>query len=273
MNLYADLVTLKANLGITDLDHDGELLRLLNAASRHIEQFKLAGRLFYVWEGVKYFDGAGRRLWLPDDLLSASPTVQLDEDGDATYEVTMAATDYYSYPLNAYPKIWLEINPQGDYGGFAPGINKGVKITGVWGWADSATPYETSGDTCSADMTAAQTTVGVADGGNFAAGQTIRIESEQCYVESILGNTLTIQRGVNGTTAATHASGKTIYIYTYPQDIVQATLITAMRAWKRKDSAYADVIGAPETGQIIMSKGIDPDTAALVAGYRRQRYI
>jgi hypothetical protein len=50
-------------------------------------------------------------------------------------------------------------------------------------------------------------------------------------------------------------------------------LITAMRAWKRKDSAFADIIGAPETGQIIMSKGIDPDVSELVAPYRRQEYV
>ncbi len=270
MNAYCDLTTLKAELGITTMENDADLLRILEAASRFIEQPRLTGRTFYVWEGIKYYDGAVT-LWI-DDLISV-PTLITDEDGDGTYEITMATTDYHLYPFNDYPKTRLQINPNGNYGSFASGIRKGVKITGIWGWADSATPYATSGDANSADMTISQITVGVTDGGNFAAGQTIRIESEQCYVSAIVGNTLTITRGVNGTQAATHTSGKTIYIYTYPQDIVQATLITAMRAWKRKDSAYADVIGSPELGQIVMSKGIDPDVDKLTAGYRKMRYV
>jgi hypothetical protein len=268
MNLYATLDDIKDLLQV-GTDNDEQLLRALDAASRQIE--KLTGRYFYCYEGTKYFDGGGSRMWLPEDILNIT-TLKLDQDGDATYESSLLTTDYILYPLNTYPKIRLEINPQGDYAGFASGIQKGIEITGVFGYADSATPYEAR-TTLSAGITAAVTTIPLTDAGVIETGETLRIGTEQMFVEEINANNATCKRGVNGTVAAIHVILDAVYAYYYPADIVQATLITAMRAWKRKDSAYADVIGAPETGQIITSKGIDPDVRELVSSYRRQEYV
>ncbi|OGO01396.1 MAG: hypothetical protein A2Y59_06690 [Chloroflexi bacterium RBG_13_52_14] len=92
------------------------------------------------------------------------------------------------------------------------------------------------------------------------------------WVKDRAGANITIERAMNGTTAATHASGKAVYAYLYPEDIVQATLILAMRAWKRKDSAYQDVVGGAEIGTMIVSKGLDPDVVKLVTPYRRVSY-
>ena len=272
MNLYASLDDLKGLLKVVTAEDDSQLLRLLTAASRQIEKPKLTGRYFYCYEGTKYFDGGGSGMWLPEDILSIT-TLKTDEDGDGTYEVTMAVTDYILYPLRNYPKTQLKINSNGSYSSFASGVDKGIEIAGVFGYADSATPYEekTNLDEA-AGITATQTQFTVNDGSLIKIGQTIRVESEQMFVEDVRQNELYVKRGVNGTTAATHADDKAVSVYTYPEDITQATLILAMRAWKRKDSAYQDIVGLPETGQIISSKGIDPDVAELVAPYRRYQY-
>jgi hypothetical protein len=269
MNLYATLNDIKALL-VTEAVNDNQLMRVLEAASRWIEKPKQAGRYFYSYEGVKYFDGGPSKMWLAEDIVSIT-TLKLDQDGDGVYESALATSDYILYPLNSYPKIRIETNPWGDYSGFAPGIPKGVEATGIFGYAESATPYELR-TTLVTNITAAATTVPVTDSGLLKTGETIRIGTEQMFIEEIAGS-LTCKRGVNGTTAAIHTALDSIYAYIYPADIVQATLITAMRAWKRKDSAFADMIGAPETGQIIMSKGIDPDVAELVSSYRRQEYV
>lgn len=272
MNLYATLDDLKELLSIKEAEHNTQLLRQLETASRQIEKTKLTGRLFYCLEGTKYYNDVNTKLWLPDDILSVT-TLKCDRDGDGVFEVTMAATDYFLKPLNKYPKILLEINTNGDYAYFASGITKGLEIVGVFGYADSATPYEekTAIDEGSG-ISAAVTEFTVDDGKEVKVGQTIRVESEQMYVKDVVQNKLYVKRGVNGTTAATHANDVAVSVYTYPEDITQATLITAMRAWKRKDSAYQDVVGTPETGQIITSKGIDPDVAELCTPYRRQEY-
>src|SRR3990167_1680797 len=131
MNNYADLGELKTLLGIDDTGSDAQLLRALEAASRQID--RITDRHFFSESEARYFDGASR-LWA-DDLLSIT-TLKLDEDGDGTYEATMAGTDYHQYPLNGWPKVRLEINPNGDYGSFAQGIRKGIELTGIFGYGD-----------------------------------------------------------------------------------------------------------------------------------------
>lgn len=268
MNLYASLEDIKSLMAVEAAEHNVQLFRSLEMASRQVDKY--TQRHFYCYEGVKYYDGAGAKFWLPDDLLSVT-TLKVDLDGDAVWETTYTTSDYILYPLNAYPKLRLEINTYGDYSSFALGVPKGLEITGVWGYADSATPYE-SRTTLSGGIAAADTSLVLADGQLVETGETLRIDSEQIFVKEIVTNTLTVTRGVNGTTAATHLDGATVYVYDYPEDIIQATLIIAMRAWKRKDSAYQDVIGSPETGQIITSKGIDPDVRELLNPYKRQEY-
>lgn len=277
MNCYADLVKLKQRLESSGsasefgTDYDIPLLELLNATSRQIDRF--CNRKFYVLYGTKYFDGSSDPLNI-DDLLSIDTSgFDLDEDADATYSSAVATTDYYLYPYNEFPKTKVKISPNGDYGGFAGGIKKGVRIVGNWGYGESATPYSDSEDEVedTGGITATATSITVADADNFSPGQTILIESEQCYISAYdtTGNTITVTRAVNGTTGATHAKDKTIYIYVYPGDISEACLIQTMRWWKRKDTAFADVIGVPELGAITAFKGLDPDVKLILNGYRK----
>ena len=270
MNAYATLDDLKSLLQVKEAERNADLLRTLGAASRQID--KLTGRYFYCFEGKKYYSNVATRLWLPDDILSVS-TLKCDTSGDGVFEVSMTATNYFLFPLNEFPKILLKINPNGSYSSFASGIEKGVEIDGVFGYADSATPYEAkTAINQTGGITAAATSFPVDDGSLIKIGQTIRIELEQMFVEDIAQNTLHVKRGMNGTTAATHADDKVISVYTYPEDITQACLIMTMRAWKRKDSAYQDIVGTPETGQIITSKGLDPDVKKLLEPYYREEY-
>ena len=270
MNAYNNLTMLKSRLDITGTGNDTDLLALLVAASRQMD--KLTNRFFYVDATTRYFDGAGIVIF-PDDLLAVT-TLKTDEDGDATFEVTMATTDYVLYPLNKFPKVYAKISSDSDYGGFANGVRKGVEIAGNFGFGNgrSATPYSTSGDSVqdAAGMTATQTTITVTSGANFAAGQTLQIESEQVYVKSISANVLTVQRAVNGTTGATHANATVIYIYDYPEPIMEAVLILAMRWWKRRETAFQDMAGLPELGTTVQYKALDPDVKLIAFDYHKR---
>jgi hypothetical protein len=271
MNAYADVTTFKSAefAGVTENTEQARFRRLLEAASRYLDT--RCERHFYCWEGTRYYDGATRLY--PDDILSVT-TLKLDEDGDGTYEETMATTDYVLYPLNGFPKSWVEISSDSDYGSFASGTKKGVEIVGVFGYGDgyNATPYVTTGQTVQNNPLAADgTTLTVTLATGLSAGITLRIGDEQIYIEAILNDTqCTIKRGVNGTTAAAHVQDTAIYSYEYPQMIWQATLILAMRAWKRKDSAFQDVVGSPETGTLITYKDEDPDVKQIIDRYRRR---
>ncbi len=263
MNLYCDLTTLKS-ASVADFasvtTHDVYLLALLEAASRSIDSY--CGREFFVKTATRYFDGVGLALLFgKEDLLQVS-TFKTDEDGNGVYERTMAAGDYNLYPLNDIVKTWAEISYDSDFSFFAYGIPKGVEITGQWGYGDglSVTPYKASGTTINEELDASETEVDVVSGAALAAGQTILIETEQMYIESISSNTLTVIRGVNGTTATTHATGKAVSIYKYPKLIQVATILQAIRWFKRPQAPYGIVNN--EFGNANVRR-LDPDVQMI----------
>ena len=57
-----------------------------------------------------------------------------------------------------------------------------------------------------------ETGIDVSDGTAFQVGQTIKIDAENMYIQSISSNTLTVRRETDGTTADTHDNGSSIYV-------------------------------------------------------------
>uniref|UniRef100_A0A6M3JSQ7 Putative head-tail connector n=1 Tax=viral metagenome TaxID=1070528 RepID=A0A6M3JSQ7_9ZZZZ len=232
---YASISDLKGILGISSTTDDVAMRKILESASRSIDNY--TNRSFTIQSATKYFDG-DRTLWLPD-LLSIT-TLKTDEDGDATFENTFATTDYIAYghgiedKLNTYPRTHLEISEDSDYGSFASGVKKGVEIDGLWGYADSIAPYTDSGTVLDGTLTVGATAVAVLSVTPFSPGQTILVQSEQMYIESIATTVLTVVRGVNGTTAATHASALAVSIYQYPSDIRQACLDLSVALYQNR---------------------------------------
>ncbi len=281
-NAYADLTTIKSNsyLNITGTGDDTYLRLLLETASRAIDIW--CNRHFYVWTGTKYYDGGAYSL-LTDDILAIT-TFKLDQDCDGTYEITLSANrDYELYPLNEFVSMWAEISSRADrvYSDFNPGVKKGVQIIGSFGYGTgaTATPYKDSGAVVNTGNMAIDATthaLATGKGASFAIGQTILINSEQLYITGISTDTLTFAfnplRGQNGTTAAAHTSGATIYIYEYPDAIKLMCLIQTMRWWKRKDSAFANVIGNVELGTTEYYRSLDPDVRMIVGMYKRFRF-
>lgn len=84
----------------------------------------------------------------------------------------------------------------------------------------------------------------VSSAANLGPAQTILVDTEQLYVTSISGNTLTVERGVNGTTAATHSGGATVYRYDYPALVVQACLDIAKLTFRNRDMGMSTTIGS-----------------------------
>jgi len=61
------------------------------------------------------------------------------------------------------------------------------------------------------------------------------------------------------------------YGATVAKPINRASIIQVCRWFKRKDSAFGDVIGTSELGTISMYKGLDPDIAMIFKPYKRYR--
>src|SRR3990167_7339918 len=93
---YCTLDEIKASLDITEEQYDdliqAQIIAVKTLIDNHTE------RQFDSVAEVRYFDGTPEPLFI-DDLVSVT-SILLDEDGDGTYEATMATTDYILYPLN-----------------------------------------------------------------------------------------------------------------------------------------------------------------------------
>lgn len=256
-NSYANLGEFKGSLvaGVTITSHDTRLRELLEGVSRVVEQY--CGRHFHSQTATRYFSGNGEaRLTLPWDLVAIT-TLKEDTTDNATYDNTWATTDYIlgpydvaptgrAYLTNTRPYWFIEVDTRstGSESAFAKGQRR-FELAGKFGFGESS--FDSTG-TVNETYTATDLTLTVSDGTLFAIGQTILIESEQLYITAISSNDLTVQRGVNGTTAATHASSTAISIIEYPDPIREAVLLEAGLLLETR--GYRRQLGNFETGII-----------------------
>lgn len=228
MNWYTSLDDVKTRLGITATTDDALLGMLIEQASRDVDEY--CGRHFYVETATRYFDtGKWWDRFYTDDLLSVSSfTVDAELDDTWTGE-TWTASDYYLMPDNSWPKTIVMIAREGDY--WLPrNVAKYVKITGSFGYGDGLrqSPVDSITQTITVGSTTATTVTASASG--VKAGWTLLVGSEQMFVSSVSGTTLTCKRGVNGTTAATHSTAAAS-VYCYPTSVKRYVEIMASQEY------------------------------------------
>ena len=251
MNAYVSLDVFKSSsvLNITGTGDDTRLLALLESASRVVDRF--CNRHFYVLSATRRFDGDGGPTMLLPDLISVDTNgLKTDDNKDRAFETTWASTDYLLRPPNADPtsagnaqsRPFTSVEVDIDAGTKAawPVGRETVQIAGQWGWWRH---LKRATETANAIADATTTSVTVSTRTDVEAGSTVLIDSEQLYVRSYSGNTLTVVRRVNGTTATSHSGGAAIDIYEYPGPVVEAVILHAAHLWRRKDSAPESAVG------------------------------
>ena len=276
-NAYVSVDVLKGSgvLNITGSGDDGRLRTLVESSSRVIDRY--CNRRFYALQTTRKFDGdGGLTLLLPDLISVDSNGLKTDDNKDRTFETTWASTDYLLSPSNADPATAGNPEPR-PYTGIEVDVDAGTKsefpvgretvqLAGQWGWWRH---LKRASETANAIADATTTSVTVSSRTDVEAGHTILIDSEQMYVRSYSANTLTVDRGVNGTAAASHSGGAAIDIYEYPGPVVEAAIMQTGRLWRRKDSAYSATTGFPETGRASASNRLDPDVMLMLGMYRK----
>jgi hypothetical protein len=276
-NSYVSVDTLKSSsvLNVTGAGDDTRLRMLLENVSRQVDRY--CNRHFFALSLTKKFDGDGTIGLLVPDLVSVdSNGLKTDDDLDRVFETTWASTDYLLLPSNADPATAgnpqsrpynrVEVDVDAGTKSKFPAGRETVQVTGQWGWWRHP---KRAPETANAIADSTTTSVTVSARTDVEAGHTILIDSEQMYVKSYSTNTLTVVRGVNVTTAASHGGAAAIDIYEYPGPVVEAAIIQAARLWRRKDSAFATTTGFPETGQAMVSNRMDPDVMLLLGQYRK----
>ena len=272
LNLYATRDAVKARAGLDDTGDDATLDGILRDVSREIELW--TGRQFWAVTQTRLFTARHPCALLlgAADLLAVT-TLKTDDDGDRVYETTWAATDYdlepYDAPLRSPPVPYGEIRaaPNGRYS--FPCVARGVEIIGRWGFMDV---LDASTATLAEDLDASETTVDVSDAAAFAAGQVIEIDGERMEISAAtvndapIADTLTVERGINGTTAAAHTSGAASRVAAFPG--VAEAAIQQVSLLFRGVHAPLGVQGAPEYGQTIRGSGLHPFVKAKLQRFR-----
>ena len=264
MNEYVGFSDLKTYLGVTGAGDDALLKNICTRASRIWDT--LTRRSFFEKLETRYYDYQDAyELRLAADLLSL--TTLTNGDGDA-----ISSDDYFLYPLNFYPKLWIEIEKNcGESFNYLSTRQRAITVLGLWGWHnDYDNAWASSGDTVQDDpLTAAATTLNVSDGDNFAVQQVVKIGSEQLYITAITDNALTVERGKNGTTAAEHTAASAITIWQPSADVVHWVLRLAAWLYKQKDAPFMK-IAFPETGAVHVPASLPTDIQNATTFYHRR---
>jgi hypothetical protein len=249
---------------------DADMVATLESVSRSIDEFcrrtgpahPMSG--FGPRLGTNRYDGNGRTcLELDDDLLATTGSIVVRFVTAATTGVSpVVETDFYYEPYDRTPYRAVELHGYGSLT-FFPGGKRTIDWPGKWGYQDVRV---TSSATVAEVLDTTETGVDVSDGTVFSPGHTFLVDAEQMYVRSIATNTLTVVRGVNGTTAATHASGASIDVYQYPADIVDACNVVAQRRRKQRDAGatMSLAIDAGGAGGMPIVANRDTERALLV---------
>lgn len=232
---------------------DAVLDRGIEEVSREFESE--TGCSFVARYGIRYLERQGRapfaELAIREPLASISALV-VDDDGDGDYEITLAEnTDYWVERLNDLdtntPIVILRLNPDATTIQITrwPTRRRGVKLTGLWGYS-----YELEDTTLNTaeelDASETDVTVDAAAATLIYQGDTVIVDSEQMAVASVAGLVLSVVRGINGTTAATHDTATSVYIRRYPRDVEE--VVRERTVGKRWDSQSGYAGGITLTG-------------------------
>ena len=252
----------------TDATDDSVLEKLIQAASRYIDN--KTGRHFYPRINTRVYD-------IPD---SAELRVKADLLDVITFtkgdDVAFSTTDYMTLPANEYPKYAVKLR-QLSSKWWELDLNYGdqqvIDLTAVWGYHNlyGERAWSVGGTLGAAMTTTTDTAVTLASGHACVTGQIWRIGNELLN-GSISTNTLTaIVRGDNGSTAAVHDNGTTVYYWNPQDDVKEAAIMLVASLEKRRagDSISSETI-ATAAGVLITPRDVPGYTADAISTYKRR---
>lgn len=275
MNEYVSYEDLKLYLRITENDADDLLKGFTLQASRIFDA--ATRRRFYPRLETRYYDHPydASVLVLDDDLLEVDTFTTLNG------YIALLPGDYYltcggQHNLTPYDRIEMRV-PALQYQSTPQRANA---IAGIWGYHEDWGAAWDAVDALAAGVTASATSITVTDvdGADlsgmtprFKVQQTIRINAEYMYVtgKDTSTNTLTVRRGVNGTTAVAHDKDVAVSVYRPMQDVWHAVRRLAAWLYGQKDQPYAERIQAAQQGIISIPEGLPADVKLTIRRYSR----
>lgn len=240
------------NTNITEANK-ADLLRYIRMVSRRIDSDFAARRPLF----TPYIE-ARKFMVASDRINSVVNTFRLNGSLLALSAVTAGltaltvGTTVTAYPdPDAPPFNELALDTCTSWYAYVTSAARFVTVTGVWGIQRDYANAWLAVDALAAGITSSATTLTVAnaDGANpygftprLSAGHVLRIDSEYLIVTSVneTTNTLTVQRGTLGSTAASHDSGANVEVWQVESPINHVVARQAAFVWARQ-GAYSTV--------------------------------
>jgi hypothetical protein len=263
MHVYASLSEFKDFLreqGSTSLgtNQDATMLGVLESASRRIDEFCGRGSGFGPATAIRKYDGdGGCELSFAADLATSTPTITCATATGGTGVAVTVETDYYlrsgSGGYSGPPWREMVFHSGSRFGA-------GYRVTSVSGtWGYPVITRDLAVTTAEA-LDATEQVVDVSALTGISPGMTLLCESEQLYVSATtdaVQDTITVDRGCNGTTAATHDTAKTLQRIIYNAAVVDACNRVALRRWRARDAGADGMDGGGQVGVIAPREGED----------------
>ena len=220
---------------------------------------------------TRYHDtpAEGLDLWVDDDLLEVISIT----NGDDT---TVSDSDYNLVPKNDSPHYAIKIIQSSnlywtlDSAGNSEAV---IDVEAIWGYHTNYSQRAwITGSTISddSDVGVADTTIKSASGTLFDPGQIVRIDDEIIRVTAVSTATLTVVRGENGSTAAAHDDGTTVYIWSLHPPVRTACRSIVVNEYKRRfgesTTGTATITGA---GVVLTPDSIPPSAARIIRNLKR----
>lgn len=285
---YITLAALKPTIGIKVSSTDDTLLEtFLQWATAQIENYK--GRHYDPRIETRYFDvpstgGSMFGVFEPrlQSFASQAP-LRLDEDllemtallnGD-----TLPITEYVLEPANCWPKTRIRLISGETWNTPSSGRTEQViAVTGIWGSHNRyGAAWKLSGATVQDNpLSNSATAITVSGIAGLEAGQLLRIESEFVLVTAVNTSsapvvyTLTVERGANGSTAASHVKTTPFSIWQVQGNVTQACARLVKWRYTQKDVDTFDKTYSGETGMVSVPTAIPTDVMTLLGAPKVQ---
>ena len=244
------------------------------------------GRKFYPTYETRYFDhpqGDGSVLALIDaDLL------EVDAFTTNNGAVAVTADQYYPmcgdrYDLTPFNRLVMKSDSSQPNLLYSGTPQKANAVTGWWGYHnDWANAFVGSGDALAAQVTTTGTTLTVSSAAGadlygvmprFKVQGLLKIGTEYLYVTDKASNSLTVVRGVNGTTAAAHSTAADVYVYRPIEAVRHAATRLAVWMYQQRSSPVESdrpiLIG---DGTTLLPTRLPKDVTEIAAAYVRRSY-
>jgi len=221
----------------TDTNDDSIMETMLQSVSRYVDD--QCHRTFYPRQETRYFDvpedqTSDMILFTDDDLLSVTTLT----NGDTS---VITSIQYLLYPKNSYPKQWIKLLGSSSVFWQASGAGdneSAISLSGLWGFHNNYTQrgWSVAGTLGAAMSDTTTLTLTMTAGHTVLQGEIYKIDNEMVNVSSVSVNTVTMAaRGDNGSTAATHLNGATVYKWNVQPEIKNVVLSTCQNMYDNRN--------------------------------------